>query len=154
MPHDEVTRIGTIFGEIIQNKSRMINLEIWNIHKNGSLVLLSTSGVPILDADGNLTGYRGVDKDITVMRKAQGDLVRSEETLNRAQAVAKIGNWSLDIATGKLEWSKESYRLFGREEGTPVTQADFVAYTHPDDREMAISAWEYAMNTRTPTNQG
>ncbi len=150
MPHDEVTRIGTIFGEIIQNKSRMINLEIWNIHKNGSLVLLSTSGVPILDADGNLTGYRGVDKDITVMRKAQGDLVRSEETLNRAQAVAKIGNWSLDIATGKLEWSKESYRLFGREEGTPVTQADFVAYTHPDDREMAISAWEYAMNTRTP----
>jgi len=40
-----------------------------NIHKNGRTIVLSTSGVPILDADGNLLGYRGVDTDITERKK-------------------------------------------------------------------------------------
>jgi len=42
-----------------------------NIHKNGNVVYLSTSGVPILDADGNLLGYRGVDTDITERQKRE-----------------------------------------------------------------------------------
>ncbi|MDH3601255.1 MAG: PAS domain S-box protein, partial [Candidatus Tectomicrobia bacterium] len=32
-----------------------------NVHKNGKSVWLATSGVPILDADGSLLGYRGAD---------------------------------------------------------------------------------------------
>ena len=32
-----------------------------NVHKSGKSVWLSTSGVPILDADGSLLGYRGAD---------------------------------------------------------------------------------------------
>ena len=37
----------------------------------GTIVWLSTSGVPVLDASGNLLGYRGADIDITERRKAQ-----------------------------------------------------------------------------------
>jgi len=36
-----------------------------NLHKYGHEVILSTSGVPILDDDGSLLGYRGADTDIT-----------------------------------------------------------------------------------------
>jgi PAS domain S-box-containing protein len=36
-----------------------------NIHKDGHEVVLSTSGVPILDDDGSLMGYRGADTDVT-----------------------------------------------------------------------------------------
>jgi PAS domain S-box-containing protein len=36
-----------------------------NIHKDGHEVMLSTSGVPILDDDGSLLGYRGADADVT-----------------------------------------------------------------------------------------
>jgi PAS domain S-box-containing protein len=32
-----------------------------NIHKNGQIVWLKTSGTPIIDKDGNLAGYRGRD---------------------------------------------------------------------------------------------
>ena len=42
-----------------------------NLHKNGEIVWLSTSGVPVLDATGNLLGYRGANIDITERRKAQ-----------------------------------------------------------------------------------
>jgi len=36
-----------------------------NVHKNGKTIWLSTSGVPILDEDETLLGYRGADSDIT-----------------------------------------------------------------------------------------
>lgn len=32
-----------------------------NLHKNGASVWLSTTGLPIVDAEGELTGYRGAD---------------------------------------------------------------------------------------------
>jgi diguanylate cyclase (GGDEF)-like protein/PAS domain S-box-containing protein len=42
-----------------------------NFHKNGAIVWISTSGVPVLDAAGNLLGYRGANIDITERRQAQ-----------------------------------------------------------------------------------
>jgi PAS domain S-box-containing protein len=50
-----------------------------NLHKDGRLVYLSTSGVPILDKTGNLLGYRGADTDITERKLAEEALVESEE---------------------------------------------------------------------------
>ncbi|MCK4786781.1 MAG: PAS domain S-box protein [Desulfobacteraceae bacterium] len=52
-----------------------------NVHKNGEIVWLSTSGVPILDERGNLLGYRGADIDITERRRAEETLRESEEKL-------------------------------------------------------------------------
>jgi PAS domain S-box-containing protein len=48
-----------------------------NLHKNGKEVWLSTSGVPILDREGTLLGYRGADTDITERKKAEEALHRS-----------------------------------------------------------------------------
>jgi PAS domain S-box-containing protein len=42
-----------------------------HVHKNKKIVWLSTSGVPILDAEDNLIGYRGVDTDITERKKRE-----------------------------------------------------------------------------------
>lgn len=53
-----------------------------NLHKNGSLVILETSGVPILDAAGNLTGYLGVDKDISERIRYVDDLKMSVAWFN------------------------------------------------------------------------
>jgi PAS domain S-box-containing protein len=50
-----------------------------NLHKDGRIVYLSTSGVPILDKTRNLLGYRGADTDITERKKAENALLESEE---------------------------------------------------------------------------
>ena len=42
-----------------------------NLSKDGRIVSLSTSGVPILDNNGNLLGYRGVDINITGLKRAE-----------------------------------------------------------------------------------
>jgi PAS domain S-box-containing protein len=71
MPPDEAERIGEVFGEIVAGKKPIEDLENWNVRKDGQLVCLLTNGVPMLDEEGNLIGYRGVDKDITEQKRLQ-----------------------------------------------------------------------------------
>lgn len=41
------------------------------------------------------------------------ELKRSEEKLNDAQRLAKIGNWEMDMATNKVQWSDEMFNVYG-----------------------------------------
>ncbi|RJQ46371.1 MAG: PAS domain S-box protein [Gaiellales bacterium] len=50
-----------------------------NVSKGGEVVWLSTSGVPLVDSEGNLTGYRGADTDVTERIHAEEELRRSEQ---------------------------------------------------------------------------
>lgn len=78
MPPDEAEKIGQIFAQISAQKDRIVDLENWNLHKDGHLVCLLTNGVPLLDAEDNLVGYRGVDKDITDRKRVETALQESE----------------------------------------------------------------------------
>jgi len=69
----------------------------------------------------------------------------SEENLRRAQAVGQVGSWLLNIATNRLEWSAETYRIFGIPQQQPVDLETFAAATHPDDRDFVLKAWGEAM---------
>jgi PAS domain S-box-containing protein len=71
MAPDEVTRMGAIFAAIVAQKAPFKDLENWVIGKNGERACLLTSGVPIVDEKGNLRGYRGVDRDITLRKQAE-----------------------------------------------------------------------------------
>jgi PAS domain S-box-containing protein len=50
-----------------------------NRHKDGRTMILSTGCVPLLDENGDLIGYRGVDMDITERKQAESALQKSEE---------------------------------------------------------------------------
>jgi PAS domain S-box-containing protein len=52
-----------------------------NVHKNGSVVILETTGAPILDGAGNLLGYSGVDMDMTERNRAENALRRQNSYL-------------------------------------------------------------------------
>ena len=71
--------------------------------------------------------------------------------LKEAQRVAKVGSWTLDLATNILTWSDEIYRMF---EIDPVefdaTYEAFLSRIHPDDREAVDEAYSNSLKTRTP----
>jgi len=54
-----------------------------NVCKDGKVVWLSTSGIPILDKKGALVGYRGADSDITERRRAREALQKAHNGLER-----------------------------------------------------------------------
>jgi len=79
MPPDEAKRVALLFKDIVKSRKPFAALENTNLHKDGRLVVLETSGVPIIDEGGNLLGYRGIDRDITERKQAEKTLQESGE---------------------------------------------------------------------------
>ncbi|MCX8025023.1 MAG: PAS domain-containing protein, partial [Thermanaerothrix sp.] len=78
-------------------------------------------------------------------QQALAALQEREATLRRAQAVAHVGSWVLDLTTRRLEWSEETYRIFGLPQHTPVDEAAFLNAIHPEDRPRVDAAWHSAL---------
>jgi PAS domain S-box-containing protein len=83
MPPEEAARVGALFGDIVRKYKPFDRLENVNRHRDGRLVVLETSGVPIFDAQGAFRGYRGVDRDITERKRAEQQLKELNETLEQ-----------------------------------------------------------------------
>jgi PAS domain S-box-containing protein len=85
MPADEAKRVGAIFSEIIANKAPIKDLENWNSGKNGERICILTNGVPMLDKEGNLKGYRGVDSNITGRKRAESQKEAALAALRKSE---------------------------------------------------------------------
>jgi PAS domain S-box-containing protein len=81
MPEGEAERVAGLFRSTVESRKPISGLENTNRHKDGRRVVLETSAVPIFDAEGNLLGYRGIDRDITERRRAEESRRESEERL-------------------------------------------------------------------------
>ena len=62
-------------------------MEKWVLTKEGNKVCLLTNGVAMLGENGELRGYRGVDKDITDRKKADEKLKEKINELERYKNV-------------------------------------------------------------------
>ncbi|MCK9491689.1 MAG: diguanylate cyclase [Sulfurimonas sp.] len=68
MNKDEAKRVSKEFFELSSKREKIVNLEHTLLHKNGKDVHILTRGSPFCDEKGNLLGYRGIDRDITLMK--------------------------------------------------------------------------------------
>ncbi|MGZ5575516.1 MAG: PAS domain S-box protein [Methylobacter sp.] len=119
--------------------------DLW-IQADGSQCWLSWAVMPWLDENDAIGGLIISAEDITERKQAEQALRESQIDLNRAQAVAHIGSWRMNVRSNTLEWSAENYRIFGVPQGTPQTYESFLDSVHPDDREMVDKAWKEALN--------
>jgi PAS domain S-box-containing protein len=78
-------------------------------------------------------------------RQAEDALRESKEDLSRAQAVAQVGSWRLNVERNELLWSDENWRIFGVPLGTPLTYESFLETIHPDDRAYVDEKWTAAL---------
>ncbi len=83
--------------------------------------------------------------------QAMRELQRSEMRLANAQAIARLGSWEWDLATGRGFWSDEVYRLLGYAPGAfwPNFKR-FIERVHPDDRPAIEAAVAAARKQGTP----
>ena len=95
---------------------------------DGRWVLLSERRM----RNGGIAGFR---IDITALKQAQTALRESEERLERAQEIAGIGSWEIDVRTDQVMWSKEVYRIRG------VAPRDFENSTEALSRLVRADDW-------------
>ena len=65
------------------------------------------------DSSGRATRSYGAMLDITERKQTAEALLESERRLERAQEIAHLGSWELDLVNNRLSWSDEVYRIFG-----------------------------------------
>ena len=68
------------------------------------------------------------------VKQINDKLAESEQRLMRAQEIAHLGSWELDLLTNQLTWSDEVYRIFGLEpQEFGATYEAFLEAVHPDE---------------------
>lgn len=98
------------------------------------------------DGEGRLEYLSTIMRDITEQKRLEGQLRHFMDTLEEAQAIAHLGSWDLDLATGKASWSEEEFRLLGYEPGAVESSVDnFLVRVHPDDRDRVFAEMQAAM---------
>ena len=106
MPPDEAERLGAIFRDIVASKRSFERVENINLHKDGRPVVLETSGVPFFDKNGNLSGYRGIDRDITERKMAEKALKEREVELEIKTSSLEQLNTALRVLLKKRDDDK------------------------------------------------
>ena len=124
-------------------------LELEMVRADGTVQSITSHGEAERDAAGRVTLVRGTVHDVTEHKRAEKALRESEANLNKAQEIAHIGSWHLDVARNQLTWSDEVFRIFGIPKGTPLTYESFLGSIHPADKEAVDKAWTAAMRGAT-----
>ncbi len=76
MPPEEAQRVRPILKEITAKREAFADLRNINRHKDGSLRHVSTSGIPLFNEKNELTGFRGVDKDVTAIQEKDDKILK------------------------------------------------------------------------------
>ncbi len=126
------------FGRVVDGKSTddRVVMEVPHRHRDGGRVWMEISGTAIRDADGRVTGFTGVSRDITDRKRAERALQHSEHRLNEAQRIGLIASYGRNLDTGEGYWSDQCYRLFGYEPGEVEHSFGlYLSHIHEDDRD-------------------
>jgi two-component system NtrC family sensor kinase len=106
------------------------------ITPNGDRIWLRTSKVPLCNEIDETIGVLGIYEDITTYKLLGEKLRASENFLKKAQAIAEVGSYALDVASGSWKSSEELDRMFGIDEAYARSVEGWTALIHPDDRAM------------------
>lgn len=116
--------------------------------RDGQIRWIEHACRPVINEQGKFLGLRVSNRDITE-RKQMGEALKiSRAHLNRAQEVAHLGSWYLDLIKDELLWSDEIYRIFGVPFGSAMTYEKFLEIVHPEDRAYVDKSWEAALDRK------
>ncbi len=105
------------------------------VRTDGSVVWLEAMPRAVRDASGEVVEFHDHVRDITARKTAEREQAELVKTLKLAETIAGVGHWQLDVATGKVRWSDEVYRIHGVSPETFDPQYDdAVGFYHPEDQ--------------------
>ena len=87
--------------------------ELRHTRKDGTVIVVSSRQALQRGEDGRPIAIIALNSDITARKHAEEDLANTADLLNRTQEISKTGGWEYEIATGRLSWTDEVYRIYG-----------------------------------------
>ena len=103
-PEEGRDEFAELIRDVFDRKASMQNIENPVLRKDGGVVWVSTSGIPMLDRNGNLTGYQGSDTDISERRRVRESLELANRDL--AAAIARANSLAREAQAASLAKSQ------------------------------------------------
>ena len=73
------------------------------------------------------------------------EALKQRNLLRKAQEIAIIGSWELNLLQDSLIWSEETYRIIGIPTDVSPTFERLLECVHPEDREFVDTRWKEAV---------
>ena len=122
---------------VLVNTGSFSSEEVWHTRNDGSVFPTLMTGSIIYSEKNEPLFMSATAIDITERKQAEDALVSSEETLNYAQEIARMGSWDMDLETNLIRWSENYYRMLGLEPYSLNIPYDyFIKTIHPEDRHL------------------
>ena len=143
MPPEEAKRVAVEFQKIAVSFSPFSGLENANVHKDGRLVVIETSGTPLFDKEGGYSGYTGFDRDVTSRKQAEEALRKAEERYRSIFENAPYGICQVTPEGRYLSANPAMVRMFGYDSAEElmetVSDAGHQPLVNPADGETLTS---------------
>jgi phosphoserine phosphatase RsbU/P len=82
-------------------------------HRNGQQVMTESTGLPIINAEGKLLKWRGVDRDITARMHFQNELIESEKRTRLIIESSMNAIVLMDSYGIITDWNHRAEKMFG-----------------------------------------
>ncbi|MBU2880406.1 PAS domain S-box protein [Psychrosphaera sp. B3R10] len=89
-------------------------------------------------------------RDIEQQKRAQLELQKSQNVLNRSQSLAKIGGWEFSKLTNSFFWSDEVYKIHEVEPGNEETWISDSTDCYMENRELLLNSFYACLESGTP----
>ena len=108
------------------------------LRKDGNIITISMLTEGVRRDDGQIDYLVAFFRDITKRVQSQNKLIKSEASLRKAQRIAHLGFWEIDLVTDELFLSEEIYSICAIDSiKFDNTRSFFSKLIHPDDYERA-----------------
>ncbi len=116
--------------------------------QDGNTTWAITSKFPLKSRTGEIIGTYGFTRDVTEQKRAELELINSQQKLKLALESTKITTYSWDINTDTITWGGERVKdVFGRDAFEIKSFDDYIATLHPDDIINTKTAINNAINS-------
>ncbi len=150
MAPDEGERIARIFQELKEKGDPIVALENVNLHKKGQRVVMETSGTPIFNKNGDVVGYRGVDRDITERKQMEKTLLESEQKF-RSITEQTSDLISITDGIGEIVYVSPSSRELFAAEPEDMIGSHFMEFLDETSVPIAIDEFQKSVTEGRPT---
>ncbi len=105
---------------------------------------------PIQDAGGRIVGTMGIALETTAAAEYEAAIKLLTRAITQAEAMAPIGNFTIDLAHDAVSFSEQGRRLWGLPSTAPVAGKTLMERVHRDDRDRFAETRERAMKRGEP----
>jgi len=119
--------------------------------KDGSQRDIEWRDKTLINANDKVNGFLLVGKDVTIKKGIEEKLRESEARFSKAEEIAHIGSWEMNIDSGECELSDEFFRICGyKPQAFKPSGEKAFEVIHPGDRKKARNAVNKTIKTGKP----